>query len=94
MERARTIFSCSLGGAIWGSLLGIVAGALCGSAYGAAVGDVSLGLDGAIWCGPLAAAAGAAYGLFLGWHGSAGAEAPPPTRPAPSEMLHSSSKER
>lgn len=55
-----------LGGAICGSLIGIVGGAACGVLYGLLVADISAGLDGALLGALLMACAGAIYGAFLG----------------------------
>lgn len=55
-----------LGGAICGSLIGIVGGAACGVFYGLLVADISAGLDGALLGAALMACAGAIYGAFLG----------------------------
>lgn len=55
----------TFGGAICGSFAGSFAGALLGAAIGAVYRDISLGLDGALLGGGIAAAAGAVYGLFL-----------------------------
>gem|GEM_PF-6097609 len=55
----------TLGGAIGGSFAGSFAGALLGMAIGILYRDISLGLDGALLGGVIAAIAGAAYGLIL-----------------------------
>jgi hypothetical protein len=54
-----------LGGAICGGFAGSFAGALLGMAVGIVYHDISLGLDGALLGGIIAAAGGAAYGLIL-----------------------------
>jgi hypothetical protein len=54
-----------LGGAVWGSLLGILLGAVVGVVYGALVGDISLGLDGAVLGCFALAVVGGLYGLAL-----------------------------
>ena len=54
-----------LGGAICGGFAGSFAGALLGMAVGIVYHDISLGLDGALLGGIIAAAGGTAYGLIL-----------------------------
>jgi hypothetical protein len=65
MNKAYEMFRVSLGGAVWGSFLGIFAGALLGALYGGFVGDVSLGLDGALLGGGAGCLGGAGYGAVL-----------------------------
>ena len=56
----------ALGGALGGWFLGTFGGALCGVACGAVRGDISLGLDAAMWGGLVTAVAGTLYGCALG----------------------------
>jgi hypothetical protein len=74
MEKVRNTLLLLLGGAVCGSLGGVLVGSVAGSVYGAFRGDVSLGLDGALLGGLLAAFAGLIYGAAL----SAGGSRTPP----------------
>ena len=65
--RTLYVLRLSLGGAIWGCLLGIVCGALAGVVYGALTGDITLGLDGAVLGCFALAIVGGLYGLALGF---------------------------
>jgi hypothetical protein len=67
MSRIHAVLTLSLGGVIWGSLLGVFGGALAGGVYGAISGDISRGLDGAILGGVVLAIGGAVYGAILGF---------------------------
>jgi hypothetical protein len=49
--------------------LGVILGALGGAMYGAFRGDVSLGLDGAVFGAALATAGGAVFGGIVGMRG-------------------------
>ena len=60
------VWRASLGGAICGSLLGVLIGSVCGAVAGAFLGDLSLGLDGALLGGLLTAVAGSIYGGIVG----------------------------
>jgi hypothetical protein len=55
-----------LGGAVLGGFAGILLGGVLGAVYGLWVGDVSLGLDGAILVGFCLVVAGAFYGVIVG----------------------------
>jgi hypothetical protein len=54
-----------LGGAVFGGFTGIFLGGALGAVYGLLVGDVSLGLDGAIVVGICLVLAGALYGALV-----------------------------
>ena len=66
MKRTNLALRMSLGGAVCGGYLGILAGAFAGVIYGWFVGNLSLGLDGAMVGGAIFAAGGAIYGMVAG----------------------------
>jgi hypothetical protein len=65
MSGLRMILQVSLGGAVFGSFLGIFGGGLLGGLYGLLIGDLSLGIDGALLGGGVGCLGGALYGVFL-----------------------------
>lgn len=65
MRNRRLVLRMSLGGGIWGSLLGIFAGGILGSVFGWFLADLSLGLDGALLGGGVGCLSGAIYGAVL-----------------------------
>src|SRR6516164_1581800 len=66
MEKIRTALASALGGAVCGGFIGVLLGTVLGIIFGAFVGDVSLGLDGAVLGGAAVALGGAVYGGILG----------------------------
>jgi hypothetical protein len=75
----------ALGGAVCGSLLGILSGGLGGAIYGMFVNNLGLGLDGALFGGGILALVGAIFGAALDPPGkpddSRGQPTLPPARP-------------
>ncbi len=87
--RVRQVARLSLGGAIWGILAGTFLGTFFGVVYGAFVGDVSVGLDGAVLGCVGLMLGGGLYGLVLGvtgepehTEGKTAQAAPPEAQPA------------
>jgi hypothetical protein len=75
LRKIGRVVKLSLGGAVWGCLVGIGVGAVLGVLYGAWNGDVTLGLDGALLGCLCFAVAGGIYGGILevvgGWRPTA-----------------------
>ena len=69
MRKAREVARLMMGGAIWGGLLGLPLGAALGLLLGVWQGNVSWGLDGAVFGILGLSGAGAALGAGLGLAG-------------------------
>jgi hypothetical protein len=65
MNRMRLALRMSLGGAVCGSFLGIFTGGLLGGLGGLLLGNMSLGLDGALLTGSAGCLSGAVWGASL-----------------------------